>query len=175
MDSYYAKFESNDLWERVNDESAYLFVRTPMIFELARRGDNRILDFCEDLISSGDIEEWFVGLRILAHFKNDAACERFIELFQEAPLPRRIYIAKYMGMVVNRKFKTEFKKIAMTMVGCGTLEVTGWTESAIACLKSTCKRLGIHVIDSIKKFQKDIGYNDPSKSRPTTSMRKLTS
>lgn len=175
MESYYSSFDTNDLWKRVNDSTVYLFVRAPMIFELAKRGDERILKLSEELIKSGNIEEWFVGLRILAHFKNDPACERFIELYQESPPHRRIYIAKYMGMVVNKKFITEFKKIALAMAGCGILEVTGWTDSAINCLKSTCKRLGIHVIDSSIGYHIDAEFDESSTSESISSIKKLSS
>ncbi len=155
MDSYYNSFDADDLWEKANDSSTYLFVRTPMMIELARREDSRILDLCESLLKSGEIEEWFVALRVLASMKNDVSCSWLIDLYKESEPHRRSYIAKYTAMVVGPKNVSEFKKIALSISAAGTINVSGWTKTALKCLKSSCKRLGIVIVKS-EKLQKQI-------------------
>ena len=153
MDSYYRSFDSDDLWERVSDDSTFLFIRTPMMFELARRNDKRLLNLCEKLFASGDIEEWFVALRTITYVRGDVACGRLIDLFKDSPPHRRSYIAKYVGMVVEEKYRNEFKKIVLVLSACGSLDVTSWTDVAVSCLHSCCKRLGIDIIEAKQKLE----------------------
>jgi hypothetical protein len=164
IDSYYTAFNSDDLWNRVSDKSTYLFIRAPMMFELARRSDRRILDLCEKLLASRDIEEWFVGLRTMTYVRSNIACERLMELYKGSPPHRRRYIAKYVGMVVEEKYRTEFRKIALSLSACGSFDVTGWTNVAMSCLKSSCKRLGIDIVNAkscIEIERQRDGNNDP--------------
>ncbi len=150
MHSYYAEFDSESLWERVNDDSTYLFVRTPMMLELARRGDPKIMDLCESLLKSGEIEQWFVALKTLACLANEQACQRLIDLYQESKPHKRSYIVSYAAQTVGNQHQSEFKKMVLAFAATGTVDITGWTETSIKALRSVCKRLGIKV-KSVKK------------------------
>ncbi len=166
MDSYYNNFDSDDLWVRINDKSTYLFIRTPMMFELARRNDIRIMDFCEELLKSGDVEEWFVALRVFSSMGNDSACQRLIDLYIASPPHRRGYIAIHTAMTTGPCFEKDFNRIAVSMAAAGTLDVSGWTDTALSCLKSSCKRIGIEMIElkgdeSMSTFSNEIYDESP--------------
>ncbi len=154
MDSYYATFERNTLWDSVHNNSLYMFIRTPILHELARREDPEIMDYCEKMLK-GDIEEWFVGLKVLGTLGTKEAFNRLVDLYQETHPHKRSYIICHAARAVKTKSQaTKFKKMVMSVAACGQLDITGWTDLAVATLHAVCKRVGIKVSGYTPKGKK---------------------
>ena len=154
MDSYYATFQSDTLWNTINNDSLYLFIRIPILHELARREDPGIMDYCDRMLK-GDIEEWFVGLKVLGSLGTPEAFARLVSLYQEEHPHKRTYIIHQVARTVKKKSQvTAFKKMILSIAACGQLDVTGWTDLAIETLQSVCKRLDIVVIGDIPMAKK---------------------
>lgn len=147
LKSYYSVVDSDELWSRVQDETLLLFVKAPLLFELARRNDSNLLDYCEKLLN-GTVEEWFLALRVMGRLGTKHVFTRLEDLYLETPPHKRSHIVGYAAQaMVLKKHRPVFKKMLLSIVCKGHLDVTGWTDLALETLDSVCKRMDIEIVD----------------------------
>jgi hypothetical protein len=146
----YSDHDSDDLWRYVNDDTIHLFLREPMLLELARRNDSRVLDFCESLLQGPDIEYWFSSLKALALLGSNQAADRLMDLYMESSPEHQRYVALYLAQTIGPKQRDSFKKIARDFAAVGILNVSSWTTDAVMALRDVCKRFGISVLSAFQ-------------------------
>ncbi len=134
------------LWELVKDDSVHLILREPGLLELARRRDPELLDFCESMFASGDIDDWFVAVKTIASIATRKAIDRLVMIYAGSYSDNRRFITNLIAKVLTTDFVHPFTIMIRELATPGELDITGWTSTAIATLQGVCKRHGIEVI-----------------------------
>ncbi len=116
-----------------------------MLLELARRNEFAVLDYCESLLDSGEIENWFTALKALATLGTLQTTDRLFHLYRDANPDKRRYIAQYIAQAVGPAHAMLFRIVVKSFAAVGELNVKGWTPFAIDTLIDTCRRKGISV------------------------------
>ncbi|MGY5876985.1 MAG: hypothetical protein RTU30_14640, partial [Candidatus Thorarchaeota archaeon] len=119
---------------------------------------------CESLLDSGEIENWFTALKVLATLGTLQATGRLFYLYRDAKPENRRYIAQYIAQAVGPAHAILFKIVVGNFAAVGELNVNGWTPFAIDTLIDTCHRKGISV-----------SHDCPSISRMASSRRRTMS
>ncbi|MGY5853111.1 MAG: hypothetical protein RTU92_06055 [Candidatus Thorarchaeota archaeon] len=116
-----------------------------MLLELARRNEFAVLDYCESLLDSGEIENWFTALKALATLGTLQTTDRLFHLYRDANPDKRRYIAQYLAQAVGPVHATLFRRIIRDFAAVGELNINGWTPFAIDTLIDACRLKGISV------------------------------
>ena len=135
------------LWELVTDKKIHLILREPAMQELARRKDTGVMNLCEELLNSDNIEEWFVAVRILGHLHTSNSIERLIKLYTRTNLSDRVFITRILAKILYADYAHPFSIMVRNLAVPGELDVTGWTAIALTTLKNACKRFGVEIED----------------------------
>ncbi|MFW9961257.1 MAG: hypothetical protein ACFFDV_09575 [Candidatus Thorarchaeota archaeon] len=139
----YVDVDSARLWNLVEDESVHLILKKPALLELARRRDSLLMDYCENLLSSGESEKWFLGVDILVAIGSPEATDRLILVYAQALNDERKHVLCMVAKVLTAEHVKPFSIMVRNVAVPGELDVTGWTKTAISTLKNACKRFGI--------------------------------
>jgi hypothetical protein len=134
------------LWALVRDEAVHLILREPGLLELARRRDSELLDFCETMLSSGNIDDWFVAVKTIASIGTRKTIDRLVMIYANTHSEDRRFITNLVAKVLTTDFVHPFSIMIRELAVPGELDITGWTSTAIATLQDVCKRFGIEVI-----------------------------
>lgn len=138
------------LWELVKDKSVHLILREPGLLELARRQDSDLLDFCECMLSSEDIDEWMAAVKILSVMQTDEAVDRLIMVYAQSLSSDRRFVTGEVAKILTADHVHPFTVMVRELASPGEINVTGWTSVAISTLKDVCKRFGVEVVgDSV--------------------------
>ena len=134
---------SDDLLKLVHDPSVHLFLRAPVFMELARRREPRVLDICESMLQDSDAECWIIALRALVMYGSTQSINILYEEYLTCPADLKRLVALHIAQTVTEESRFRFQKIVRQFSCIGTLNVTGWTPTALQVLAESCKRLGI--------------------------------
>ncbi|MHA1935796.1 MAG: hypothetical protein ACW97A_10975 [Candidatus Thorarchaeota archaeon] len=138
------------MWELVKDKSVHLILREPGLLELARRQDSDLLDFCECMLSSEDIDEWMAAVKILSVMQTDEAVDRLIMVYAQSLSSDRRFVTGEVAKILTADHVHPFTVMVRELASPGEINVTGWTSVAISTLKDVCKRFGVEVVgDSV--------------------------
>ena len=142
----HADTDRTKLWELVKDETVHLILREPGLMELARRRDSELLDFCETMLASGNLDDWFVAVKIIASIASRKAIARLVMIYASSLSDNRQFITNLVARVLTADFVHPFSIMIRELAIPGELDITGWTSTALATLQDVCKRAGIEVI-----------------------------
>ncbi len=142
----HADTDRTRLWELVQDQSVHLILREPGLMELARRQDSDLLDFCECLLSSEDIDEWIVAVKTLSAMDTDEAVDRLVMVYAQSLSSDRRFVTGEVAKILTADHVHPFSVMVRELAGPGEIDVTGWTSVAISTLKDVCKHLGVEVV-----------------------------
>ncbi|MHA1927566.1 MAG: hypothetical protein ACTSV2_03190 [Candidatus Thorarchaeota archaeon] len=134
------------LWELVKDERVHLILREPGLLELARRRDPELLDFCENMLVSGDIDDWFTAIKTIASIGIRKAIDRLVMLYASSLSDDRRFITNLVAKGLTVDHVHPFSIMIRELAVPGELDITGWTSTAVATLQEVCKRQGIEII-----------------------------
>jgi hypothetical protein len=138
--------DRSQLWELVEDTSVHLILREPALLELARRKDTKLYEYCESLLTSGDIDDWFLGVKALAELGTRPAVDRLVMAYAGSLSDDRRFITSLLAQSLSADYVRPFSIMVRELAVPGEIDVTGWTSTAIATLQDVCKRLGIRSI-----------------------------
>ncbi|MFX0107801.1 MAG: hypothetical protein ACFE7R_05940, partial [Candidatus Hodarchaeota archaeon] len=130
------------------NEELHILLREPALMELARRREPGVLSYCETLVSCGEQECWFTGIRALAAINTYDAIKRLLVISGSLNLGDRRIVLQTVARVVSSAQREDFRRVARIMAVPGILDVTGWTHAALRILKAVCDERGIIVIPS---------------------------
>lgn len=150
----YSNVDSGKLFQSANNSTLQLPLRETVMYELALRGDRRVLDICEELVKSDDLDAWLLGLRTMSILGSDTAMNRLIEMYMNADIKGRKLALDIIAANVSADFAQPFSLMVREFLDVGTLDVSSWTSVAVATLYHVCKRNGILV-----KFFGDPNYH----------------
>ncbi len=134
------------LWELVKDETVHLILREPGLLELARRRDPELLDFCENMLVSGDIDDWFTAIKTIASIGIRKAIDRLVMLYASSQSDGRRFITNLIAKVLTVDHVHPFSIMVRELAVPGELDITGWTSTSIATLQAVCKRQGVEIV-----------------------------
>ncbi|MBD3406698.1 MAG: hypothetical protein GF411_11335 [Candidatus Lokiarchaeota archaeon] len=141
----YANASTGKLYESASNQSLQLSLREVVLYELALRQDERVMDICEKLFDSADIDEWLLGLRILSVIGTEPAMDRLVQIYTDADVHGRKLALDIIASSVSADFAQPFSIMVREFIGSESIDVSTWTSVAIATLYHVCKRKGINV------------------------------
>ncbi|NWF94673.1 MAG: hypothetical protein HXY34_00865 [Candidatus Thorarchaeota archaeon] len=141
-----------DLHSLAENRAIPLSIREKYILELARRREPWMMQFCEGLLASADIEEWLLGVTALIAIGTGDAVERLFRLYNETSEQERPIVFEALGRTVSPEYSHAFAAVARFHVGQHRVDVENWTEHAIGILEAVSGRLAG---DSHMAFQRD--------------------
>jgi hypothetical protein len=140
---------TESLWDTARDESVHIILREPALLELARRQEPGILSYCDKLLISENQECWFSGLKVLEAMNTYDAVQRLLVVCGYSNTGDRKVVMHVLARVLGDSHREGFRRILRSMIAPGTLDVTGWSPTALRVLKAVCIEQGIEVETSI--------------------------
>ncbi len=140
---------TESLWDTVKDESLHIILREPALVELARRQEPGVLSYCDKLLISEDYEHWFSGLKALETLNTYDAVQRLLVICGYSGTGDRKIVMHVLARVLTDSHREGFRRILRSMITPGTLDVTGWSPTALRVLKAVCIEHGIEVETSM--------------------------
>ncbi|MHA1905937.1 MAG: hypothetical protein ACW98Y_01470 [Candidatus Thorarchaeota archaeon] len=131
------------LWELVNDEQVHLILKASGLMELARRRDPGILKYCKKLLDSGNSDEWYLGIKVIAAMGNAEAIDTLLMIYASSLNGDRKYITGILAQTLTVDYVHPFTIMLRELAVPGELDITGWTSTAVVTLQDVCKRRGI--------------------------------
>ncbi len=122
-----------------------IFLRASLFYELARRRDPRVLLHIDGLLTTMNIEDWFVAVESLSLFADHKAFLWLSQMYSHLDLSRRLILVQLMGRMVTHDEVPIFKKFLTDIFYSSVIDITGWTGHAVDALLMWCKRRGIKV------------------------------
>jgi hypothetical protein len=140
---------TESLWDTAKDESLHIILREPALLELARRQEPGVLSYCDKLLLSDDQECWFSALKVLEVLNTYDAAQRLLVVCGYSGTADRKIVMHVLARVLTPSHSEGFRRILRSLISPGTLDVTGWSTTAIRVLKAVCIEQGIEVETSI--------------------------
>lgn len=137
--------ESTALYNIAIDEQMLLLFREGALFELAQRGDERVLLVCDQLLNTGDIEDWFVAVNALRRHNSEDAYLQLLDISMNTDDVRRRMVFKAMACNLVEEHISSFMERARHFVRAGVIDVTGWTLHAITAFEQVCEQYDVPV------------------------------
>ena len=134
------------LLKTASNPSLHLFLREPAFLELAHRGDSRILNLCEKMITSSDPDEMFVAIQVLSTYGTQESIERLLSYCVSCDPSFRIAALHALATALTPEYTDYFTKLVTPLACTGVLDITAWTPSAITALERACQRKSIRVV-----------------------------
>ena len=156
--------DSSALYNIAIDEQMLLVFREGALFEMAKRGDDRVLMVCDQLLGTGDIEDWFVAVNTLKRHNSEEAYLQLLYISMDTDDVRRRMVLKAMACNLTEDHIPSFMDRARHFVRSGVIDVTGWTLPAINSFEQVCKRYNVTVD---RQWVKDTGFRKTSQPRKT--------
>ena len=164
---------TESLWDTVMDTSLHILLREPALLELARRKEPGVLSYCDKLLLSEDHECWFSALKTLEALNTYDSVQRLLVVCGYSGTGDRQVVMHVLARVLTASHREGFRRILRSMITPGTLDVTGWSPTALRVLKAVCVELGIDVETSIhslalsfKQEETDYRHTSPVHIRP---------
>ena len=174
MPSRFSTLSTSKLWENASNTELHLFLKEPALLELARRGDSRILDLCEKLLTSLDPDEHFLALQILATFGTQQSIERLL-LYCVNCIPACKKAALHaLATTLTPEYIDYFTKIVTPYACTGVLDITAWTQHAITALEKICQRKSIRVVPMFHNRVTNLSSPSIRIHRPHATMERNT-
>ena len=136
---------TESLWDTVKDDSLHIILREPALLELARRQDPGVLAYCDKLLLSEDQECWFSALKALEALNTYDAAQRLLVVCGYSGIGDRRVVMHFLARVLTDSHREGFRRILRSMITPGTLDVTGWSPTALQVLRAVCMEQGIEV------------------------------
>jgi len=159
---------TESLWDTVKDESLHIILREPALIELARRQEPGVLSYCDRLLISEDYECWFSGLKALENLNTYDAVQKLLVVCGYSGTGDRKIVMHVLARVLSDTHREGFRRILRSMITPGTLDVTGWSPTALRVLKAVCIEQGIEVETSVHSLARSF-------RRPETETSDATS
>ena len=140
---------TESLWDTAKDDSLHIILREPALLELARRKEPGVLSYCDQLLLSEDQERWFSALKVLETLNTYDSVQRLLVVCGYSGTQERQVVMHVLARVLTASHREGFRRILRSMITPGTLDVTGWSPTALRVLKAVCIELGIEVETSI--------------------------
>ncbi|MFX1472370.1 MAG: hypothetical protein ACFFBM_07700 [Promethearchaeota archaeon] len=157
----FSNTSAESLWDTAKNSDLHLLLREPALVELARRKDPGLLSFCEYLVSCGDQECWFTGIKVLASLGTHEAVQRLLAVSGSLnPWDRKIVI-QTVATVLTSAQREAFRRVVRLFAVPGKLDVTGWTATALRVLQSVCEECGILLLSSSPDLQEFAEIQQP--------------
>ncbi len=137
--------QDDQLWSCAIDHGTHLFLREPAIRRLARRRDNRMADFCETLLKSGDPDDFLVAIDTLTQLGGNHAATRLIGLCSHCLVHDRVIALSRLAQVITGDQARPFTAMIKELIKPGEVKTTGWTPLAREILMGECRRRGLSV------------------------------
>ena len=138
--------DSARLWDLIFDEKVHLVLRRPALAELARRQDPKLMDYCENLLTSDDYELWLTALVTLSAIGTNEAVDRLILVYAHSLNEDRRVVLSYVAKILTAEHIKPFGIMVREVACPGEIDVTDWTRVAISTLQDACKRFGVETI-----------------------------
>jgi len=142
----YVDVDGARLWDLVNDNTVHLLLRKPALLELARRNDPNLMDYCEQLLTSDDHENWLAGLAILSALGSHDAVDRLILAYAHALNEDRKIVLSVVAKILTAEHVKPFSIMVRDVAIPGEIDITGWTKVAVSTLQDVCKRFGLETV-----------------------------
>ncbi len=140
----HADADRTQLWELVRDQDIHLVLREPALLELARRRDPDLLSFSESLLKSQNHEDWTLAVKAISMLGTTESIERLVMIFASTLNSEdRLLIIDLVAKCLTADFVRPFGIMARDIAKPGTIDISGWTKTAIATLQDVCKRVSI--------------------------------
>jgi hypothetical protein len=133
----------NELWQRASDPNIHLFLREPAITELARQRHPAVLDLCESLLSSDDIDDWHTAVNALAQMKTVASLDRLIAVYCESSPEERSFMVQKVAECLTSDHAASFDTMLKQLSTPCEIDISRWSSTAKAVLGAVCSRLGL--------------------------------
>lgn len=158
----YADVDGARLWDLVNDNTVHLLLRKPALLELARRNDPNLMDYCEQLLTSDDHENWFAGLATLSALGSHDAVDRLILAYAHSLNEDRKIVLSVVAKLLTAEHVKPFSIMVREVAIPGEIDITGWTKVAISTLQDVCKRFGLEtvIIGNASDSTQDVSEQD---------------
>jgi hypothetical protein len=104
------------------------------------------MDYCEDLLTSDEYENWFTAISALVALGSTEAVDRLIMVYAKSLNDERKLVLSMVAKVLTADHVKPFSIMVREVAVPGELDVSGWTKTAISTLQDVCKRFGIEVI-----------------------------
>ncbi|MFX1485297.1 MAG: hypothetical protein ACFFCP_19155 [Promethearchaeota archaeon] len=145
------------LWDTVRDEELHILLREPALLELARRKEPGVLSYCDKLLVSEDQEKWFTALKALESLNTYDAVLKLLVICGYSGTEDRKIVMHILARVLTPAHREGFRRILRSMITPGTLDVSGWSPTALLVLKAICTERNIEVKTShlslLRSFQ----------------------
>ncbi|MFW9794363.1 MAG: hypothetical protein ACFFEE_08675, partial [Candidatus Thorarchaeota archaeon] len=141
----YVDVDSARLWNLVHDETVHPILKKPALLELARRRDPNLMDYCENLLGSGEYENWLTSISTLVALGTPEAVDRLILVYAQSLNDERKLVLCMVAKVLTADYVKPFSIMVREVAVPGELDVSGWTKIAISTLRDVCKRFGVEV------------------------------
>ncbi|MHA2395933.1 MAG: hypothetical protein ACXAC0_04450 [Candidatus Thorarchaeota archaeon] len=158
---------TESLWDTAKDETLHIILREPALLELARRREPGVLSYCDKLLISDDQERWFSGLKVLEALNTYDAAQRLLVVCGYSGTGDRKVVMHVLARVLTSSHREGFRRILRSMISPGTLDVTGWSATALRVLKAVCIEQGIDVETSIHSLA--LSFKHPETDQPDTT------
>jgi len=142
----YADVDGARLWDLVNDNTVHLLLRKPALLELARRNDPNLMEYCEQLLTSDDYENWLAGLTTLSALGSHDAVDRLILAYAHALNEDRKIVLSVVAKILTAEHVKPFSIMVREVAIPGEIDITGWTKVAVSTLQDVCKRFGLETV-----------------------------
>jgi hypothetical protein len=134
------------LWNRVVNSNIHPTLRQPAMFELARRNEPRICELCSVMLSSEDIEEWFLGLKSLSNFGTDVVIQQLFVVARNSSMSKRRIIICELARSITWEYLDDFEDLARSLGVPGILDTRRWSPAALSALYRICESRGIDIV-----------------------------
>jgi hypothetical protein len=159
---------TESLWDTAKDETLHIILREPSLLELARRQEPGVLSYCDKLLVSDDQECWFSALRALEALNTYDAVQRLLVVCGYSGTGDRKVVMHVLARVLTSSHREGFRRILRSMISPGTLDVTGWSTTALRVLKAVCIEQGIDVETSIHSLALSFKYPETDQTDTTS-------
>ncbi|MHA2423309.1 MAG: hypothetical protein ACXAEF_00845 [Candidatus Thorarchaeota archaeon] len=120
-----------------------MILKASGLMELARRRDPGIPRYCKKLLDSGNSDEWYLGIKVIAAMGNAEAIDTLLMIYASSLNGDRKYITGILAQTLTVDYVHPFTIMLRELAVPGELDITGWTSTAVATLQDVCKRRGI--------------------------------
>jgi len=144
-ESFAPHLASDSLLKVAGDESKLLLFREAALHELSDRGNDSALAVCDQLLATGNIEDWFCAVHTLKRFRSEGAYLILLQLSMDTDDVRRMILIQALACNLTQSHVVSFMDRARHLARPGVIDVTGWTHVAVDLFERVCKRYNVPV------------------------------